>query len=85
VANSVQLLPIDVQPESLFSGLLLVDMNDELINRGTEGSLAGKDLWERAETPETKRVNDPTFTPQQCWMSESWYCVRSHDYSPLND
>jgi hypothetical protein len=60
-------------------------MNAELIDLGDEASLAGENSWKRSESPKAELVEDAGITPQQRLMREYWECVRSHDYSPLND
>ena len=85
VASLGRLLPRDVGHRYFDSGLLLVDMNAELIDLGHEASLAGENSWKRSEPPKAELVEDAGITPQERSMREYWECVRSHDYSPLND
>jgi hypothetical protein len=67
------------------SGLLLVDMNAELIHLGDEASLAVENSWKRSEPPKPEPVKDVDITTRQRSLRQPWEILRSHDYSALND
>ena len=55
------LLPKDVGRDFLLSGLLLVDMNAELIDLENKASLAEENSWTRSETSELEPVSESVF------------------------
>jgi hypothetical protein len=79
------LLPRDVGHDFLLSGLLLVDMNAELIDLENKASLAEENSWTRLETSVLEPASESVSALQQRLSRESWEYVRSHDWSPLND
>ncbi len=79
------LLPKDVGRDFLLSGLLLADMNAELIDLENKANLAEENSSTRSEASALEPGSESVFTLQQRLSRESWEYVRSHDWSPLND
>jgi hypothetical protein len=78
-------LPKDVGRDFLLSGLLLADMNAELIDLENKAHLAEESSGTRSDTSTLEQGSESVFTLRQRLSRESWEYVRSHDWSPLND